>query len=57
MADGRQSRTPFSLGQEMSPPQQIGMTARQRPLDSRFSRFAARFSSKVFAGFFFVRFF
>jgi hypothetical protein len=31
--------------------------ARQRPLDCRFSRFAARFSSKLFAGFFFDSFF
>jgi hypothetical protein len=47
----------FSLRRHLSPPQRAGMTARQRPLVCRFSRFAARFSSKVFAGFFFVCFF
>jgi hypothetical protein len=45
------------LRRDLSPPQQANVTVRQRPFASRFSRFAARFSSKVFAGFFFVCFF
>jgi hypothetical protein len=37
--------------------QRARIASRQRPRACRFSRFAARFSSKVFAGFFFVCFF
>jgi hypothetical protein len=48
---------PFFPAAGCGPAAVSGTTARQRPLAARFSRFAARFSSKVFAGFFFVCFF
>jgi hypothetical protein len=47
----------FPRPEALRPRQRAGMTALHRPLDNRFSRFAARFSSNVFAGFFFVCFF
>lgn len=51
------SRSRCVLRPDLRPQPRAATSERQRPLICRFSRFAARFSSKVFVAFFFVSFF